>query len=402
MPTADHSCPSILFSAGDVSGDVHSAALASALLARNPGYRIHSLGGPRLKEVVARSHGGHFLGDTSNCSAIGITSAVKIYVRCRRLRARLRRFLDANDVDVVVLCDWGAFNGRILPELHGRGLRCLYYFPPSSWHRSGPKGLAIAPFVARVATPVQWSAQRLRDAGCRADWVGHAAIEKVPAQSRSQLRARFGVRPDEKLVALLPSSRRSELRVIGPRMAEAAEILLKERPLRFIAVLPRELAAEAPAHLPPFIEIVSDCATELLRAADAAIVKTGTASLEAVIAGAPQVAIYDVSWVGRIEWLLLWAWKRIPFLAMPNIILQRKAVPEFIGINCRATSIAEALAQLLDDGPARSKMLDDYRLITEALGARLPVRPTDRTAQIVDEMLEETRGNATIPQRAVA
>ena len=401
MPNADPLTPSILFSAGDVSGDVHSAALASALLARNPAYRIHSLGGPRLREVVARSDGGQFLGDTANCSAIGISSALKIYFRCRRLRAVLRSFLDANHVDVVVLCDWGAFNGHILEELHGRGLRCLYYFPPSSWHRTGPKGLAIAPHVSRVATPFEWSAQRLRAVGCDAEWVGHPAIEKRPRESRNALRERFGVEPHEKLIALLPSSRRSELRVIGPRMAEAAAILLKKRPLRFIAVLPRELADEGPAHLPPFVEIVSDCATELLHAADAAIVKTGTASLEAVIAGVPQVAIYDVNWIGRTEWVLLWAWKRIPFLAMPNIILQRRAVPEYIGIKCRATSIAESLEPLIDDGAPRNQMLEEYRLIREALGAQLPVSPTERTAQIVEEMLQEANGSA-VAQRAVA
>jgi lipid-A-disaccharide synthase len=394
MPTAENSPPAILLIAGDVSGDVHSAALAGLLLARDPQRRIHALGGPRLRDVVARSPGGKFLGDTSNCSAIGITSAVKIYFRGRRLRETLRRFLDSNHVDAVVLCDWGAFNGRVLPELHARGLPCLYYFPPRSWQRTGPEGLGIAPYVARVATPFEWSAERLRAAGCAAEWVGHAAIEKVQGdEARARLRERFGVAPDEKLVALLPGSRRSELRVLGPRMTEAATILLRDRKLRFIAVLPRELAAEGRAHLPDWIEIVTDCASELLQAADAAIVKTGTASLEAVIAGTPHVAAYDASWSGRIEWLLLWSWKRIPFLAMPNIILQREVVPELIGIKCRAESIAARLRRLLDDKAVRAKMREDYALIREALGSEKAVRPTERTAEIVEEMLcESTRG----------
>jgi lipid-A-disaccharide synthase len=400
MPTAENSPPSILVIAGDVSGDVHSAALADMLLARDPRRSIHSLGGPRLREVVARSPGGKFLGDTSNCSAIGITSAVKIYFRCRRLRDTLLRFVDSNRVDVVVLCDWGAFNGRLLPELHARGLPCLYYFPPRSWQRTGPEGLGIAPYVRRVATPFEWSAERLRSAGCAAEWVGHAAIEKVQGDDRrAALRERFGVAADEKLVALLPSSRRSELRVLGPRMAAAAAILRRDRALRFIAVLPRELAHEGRAHLPEWIEIVTDCASDLLQAADAAIVKTGTASLEAVIAGTPHVAGYDASWAGRIEWYLLWAWKRIPFLAMPNIILQREAVPEFIGVNCRPENIAAGLGRLLDDEAARAKMREDYALIREALGSRLPVPPTERTAQIVEEVLRQSvRG--TVPEAA--
>jgi lipid-A-disaccharide synthase len=277
-------------------------------------------------------------------------------------------------------------------------LQCLYYFPPRSWQRTGSEGLGIAPYVRRVATPFAWSAERLRGVGCAAEWVGHAAIEKVPGgERRAALRQRFGVAADEKLVALLPSSRRTELRVLGPRMAEAAAILRRDRPLRFIAVLPRELAAEGRGHLPDWIEIVSDCASELLQAADAAIVKTGTASLEAVIAGTPHVAAYDAALSGRIEWYLLWAWKRIPFLAMPNIILQREAVPEFIGVRCKAESIAAGLARLLDDEGARAKMRADYALILEALGSRLPVPPTERTAQIVEEMLRQSvRG--TVPE----
>ena len=397
MPTAENSPPSILFSAGDVSGDVHSAALTRMLLERDPRRRIHALGGPRLREVVARSAGGEFLGDTSNCSAIGITSAVKIYFRCRRLRARLLRFVDSHRVDVVVLCDWGAFNGRILPELHGRGLSCLYYFPPRSWQRTGREGLGITPYVRRVATPFKWSAERLRGTGCRAEWVGHAAIERVRDDNdRPALRQRFGVGINEQLVALLPGSRRSELRILGPRLARVAAILRADRPLRFIAVLPREMAAEGRAHLPATIEIVTDCASELLQAADAAVVKTGTASLEAAIAGTPHVAVYDVSLSGRIEWFLLWAWKRIPFLAMPNIILEREAVPELVGVNCQPEKIAAELSRLLQDEGARARMLADYVLIREALGSQLPVRPTERTAQIVEEMLNEANRGAAV------
>jgi lipid-A-disaccharide synthase len=163
--------------------------------------------------------------------------------------------------------------------------------------------------------------------------------------------------------------------------------------------LPRELAEEGRAHLPDWIEIVTDCASELLQAADAAIVKTGTASLEAVIAGTPHVAAYDASWSGRIEWFLLWSWKRIPFLAMPNIILEREAVPEFIGIKCRAESIAAGLSRLLDDETARAKMRQDYTLIREALGSELPVQPTERTAQIVEEMLRASVRGA-VPEAA--
>ena len=181
-------------------------------------------------------------------------------------------------------------------------------------------------------------------------------------------------------------------------MAKAASIVNDQTRVQFIAVVPRELAEETRSHLPPSIQIVNDCAKELLLASDAAVVKTGTGTLEAVLAGTPQVAVYDVSVAGRIEWCLLWAWRWIPFVAMPNIILQREAVPELIGLNCQPEKIAHALLRVLEDEAARDKMLRDYALIRQALGSELLMPPSERTAQIVEEMLSEAMGRAE-PER---
>ncbi len=399
MPNAEPSRPSILLIAGDVSGDVHTAALARRLLAHDPNRTLHALGGRRLRKIVAQSPGGQFLADTTNCSAIGIPSAIRIYFRCRRLRDQLWEFLRTQHIDLTVLCDWGAFNGRALPGLHALGIPTLYYFPPRSWQRNGSSGLGIVPYVTRVATPFQWSAERLRSAGARAEWVGHPSLENIRTpEERPALRLNFGIEPNDTLVALLPGSRPSEIRVLASRMAKAASIVNAQTRVQFIAVVPRELAEEAHSHLPPSIQIVSDCAKELLLASDAAIVKTGTGTLEAVLAGTPQVAVYDVSVATRLEWCLLWAWRRIPFIAMPNIILQREAVPELIGLNCQPEKIAHALVRVLKDEAARDKMLRDYALIRQALGSELLMPPTERTAQIVEEMLSEATRRAA-PER---
>ncbi|MEP6821936.1 MAG: hypothetical protein ABI946_06250 [Chthoniobacterales bacterium] len=388
----------ILMTAGDVSGDVHTAELARTLLARDPSHSLHVLGGSRLQAAALESPGGQVLGNTTDCSAIGIHSAIQIYFRCWQLRSQLRQFLDQNHVDLAVLCDWGAFNGRIVHELHARGIPVLYYFPPRSWQQGGTSGLGIVPSVTRVATPFAWSAEQLRAAGCPAEWVGHPSVAKVrPPGERAALRLRFGVQPEEKLVALMPASRQTEINVLAPRLAKAAELVTAQRPVRFIAVLPHELASEARARFPASIPVVTDCATDLLLAADAAIVKTGTASLEAVLAGVPHLTVYDFSVPTRIEWLLLWAWKRIPFYAMPNIILQREAIPELLGLKCQPDRIAATVQCLLDDGPIRRQMLQDYELVRRALGSELPTPATERTAEIVEEMLQAIAAPALAP-----
>ena len=391
IPRVESSGPSILLIAGDVSGDVNTAALARTLLERNPNLTLYALGGRRLREVVSTSPGGQFLADTTNCSAIGISSAIKIYFRCRRLGHLLLDFVRNNRVDVAILCDWGGFNGRVLPHLQAQGIPTLYYFPPRSWDRNGSGGgLGIVSQVTRVATPFQWSADRLCRAGAQADWVGHPSLERIPPrQGRPRLRSDFGVAPEEKLVALLPGSRRSEIRLLAPRIAKAAALVGAHTSVCFVAAVPKEILKEAQSYLPPEIRVTSDCSMELLQAADAAVVKTGTATLEAALTDTPQVAIYDVSMIGRVEWCLLWAWRHIPFIAMPNIILQRKTVPELIGLDCRPETIARELIELLNNDRRREKMRSDYALIRQALGSDLLVPPTERTAQIVEEMLED-------------
>ncbi|HEV7868822.1 MAG TPA: hypothetical protein VGO90_14135 [Chthoniobacteraceae bacterium] len=389
---------SILLIAGEISGDIHTARLADALLERHPDWTLHALGGSHLRKAVARAPGSHFLADTEGCSAISIVASSRIYLRCRRLKQEVLEFLETHHVDAVVLCDWGGFNGRLLPDLKRLGMPVLYYFPPRSWQRTGNAGLGIANFATRVATPFQWSADRLRSVGCNAEWVGHPLLELARGESRrAKLRAEFGVNDGESLVALLPGSRRSEIRVLAPHLANTAELICAERSpsaTRFVAVVPELMRSEARSWFPASIPILADRAADLLLACDVAVVKTGTATLEAALADAPQVAIYDLPPAQILEWAVLWAWKRIPFIAMPNIILQRRAVPELLGPACRPGRIAAAVSLLLDDRCAREQMLSDYAEIRRALGSELPASATQRTAEILEEMLAEKKGCA--------
>lgn len=378
----------ILFIAGDLSGNANTTRLAECLVARHPGMVVHALGGAALG-AVAKKSGGTWIADTTNCSAIGITSVLLIYARAKWMSLRMQQFVRKHPVDAVVLCDWGGFNCRQLKFFNTMGIPILYYFPPRSWQQSGKAGLAFAPLVTRVATPFSWSAERLNAAGCRADWVGHPLLETAMAPSRREvLRAEFGVQPGERLVALLPGSRKSEVRVLSPRMVKAAEILTKDSPIKFVVPVPEPLLEMAHKMFPPPFHILAGRSTDALLAADAAIVKMGSATLEAAVLGAPQVSVYDFGWATRLEWILLWAWKKIPFIAMPNIILQRELVPELLGRNCRPEAMAKALNGLLENPEAIQEMENGYQEIRRQLGSELPHGATMATARILEEMLQ--------------
>lgn len=380
---------SILFLAGDMSGDIYASRIAKRLSFRHPDWTLHALGGRNLGAAITGT-GGVWIGDTTNCSAISLSSVLAIYPRAKWLSIRMRRFVRRNPVDAVVLCDWGGFNCAQLEFFKKAGIPVLYYFPPRSWQRNGKPGLHIAPLVTRVATPFEWSATRLIEAGCSAEWVGHPILESTDGnRSREELRREFGVKNNEKLIALLPGSRVPEINILAPRMADAAEKLSCEYGAKFVVPVPEPLMERAHRFFPADMKIIVGRAADALRACDAAVVKTGTATLEAVIAGAPQVAVYDVGWISRIEWLLLWMWKRIPFIAMPNIILQRMAVTELLGLNCRSDLIAAAVGKLLRSDEELKMMKADYKEIRSHLGENLPAGATERTVEILEEMLSE-------------
>ncbi len=388
----------ILLIAGDLSGNANTTRLAECLAARNPGIIIHALGGKELGEIAKKS-GGQWIGNTTNCSAIGICSVLLIYARAKMMSLRMQRFVRAEPVDAVVLCDWGGFNCRQLKFFNQQNIPILYYFPPRSWQKSGNAGLTFAHQVTRVATPFSWSAERLNAAGCQADWVGHPLLETAIAPSRRELlRKEFGAKAGDTLIALLPGSRKSEVRVLGPRMVKAAEILAKDSPMKFVVPVPEPLCEMAGGYFPSTFQILSGRSTDALLAADAAIVKMGSATLEAAVLGAPQISVYDLGWAARFEWALLWAWKKIPFIAMPNIILQRELVPELLGLKCRPEVMADSLRDLLANSDARKAMEDGYQEIRRQLGCELPHGATLGTARILEEMLGMGLSNKNSPK----
>jgi lipid-A-disaccharide synthase len=389
MPLPAH-C-NLLYVAGDLSGDINTARLAREVLRRHPQWTLSALGGHHLRDAIAASSGGQYIGDTSGTGVIGFVSALSILPRVARLQKRVLRFLDTHPVDAAVLCDWGGFNSRLLPHLKRLGIPVLYYFPPRSWQKTGTGGFNIAPFVDRVATPFEWSAQRLKTAGCNATWVGHPLLETVLLTPRDELRREFGVAEGERLITLLPGSRALELRYIAPHVAAAAQLLSAQyaatSPLRFLVAVPEGATNAARRYFPSTIPILEGRSAHALSAADVAIVKSGTATLEAAVAGVPQVVVYDVPAPVRVQWVLMGMKKKAPLVAMPNIILERMAVPELITPNCKPDLIARAVTEILDDAALRERIHQDYLAVRRALGADLPGGATATTADILDEML---------------
>ena len=372
----------IFLSVGDLSGDVHCAALVRELLKRHPDWQITALGG-----AATAAAGAQILSDTSGLGVIGFSSAMKILPRSIRLQKRALKWLAQNPCDCAILCDWGGFNTRLMPGLKQLEIPVLYYFPPRSWQQTGDGGLQIAPECAAIATPFAWSAQRLNKAGGHARWVGHPILEQLKiTTTRRDLRAQFGIADDEQLIALMPGSRGMELQYVAPHVARACELLKKPRRRFAVAAAP----GATPALKRVFgaqSQIIENRTFELLRAADFAIVKSGTSTLEAAVANCPQIVVYDVPRLLHWQAALTGLRKKIAFAAMPNIIAGRAIVPEILGDDCHAQNIADAVRALLEDETKLDQMRHDYREVRRELGEALEQGATAATADMVETIV---------------
>jgi lipid-A-disaccharide synthase len=361
---------------GEPSGDLHGAHLARALRALAPAAVIRGAGGPRMAEagveLVARSE---------HWGAMGIAEALKRVPRLLVEMARLQRGLRRQPPDALVAIDFGAFNMTLLRRLRHDGLRTVYYIPPGCWSRTRPVG-DLPSLVSAVATPFPWSADRLRDAGVRAEWVGHPILDYCRITlSRAEARARLGLADDRPLLAIVPGSRRQEIRHLLPVFLETA---------RRLTPAPRVLLSVAPgAVLPPppaDLEVITMTGLDydLLQAADAALAASGTATLELACAGVPLVAAYRGSRVDYLQYLLLIK-RRLKYFSLPNILADAPVVPELLQYDASPDGLAAAVAPLLADTPARRAQCDAFARIRTDLGDGHAV---DRAARLVLEVAE--------------
>ena len=218
-------------------------------------------------------------------------------------------------------------------------------------------------------------------------WVGHPILEQLHgATAREPLRAELGIASGETLIALLPGSRQMELRSIAPHIARAVELLAGENRKFVVAAAPGASAALQKV-FGSGVQIIENRTFEVLRAADFAIVKSGTSTLEAAVANCPQIVVYDAPRALHWQAALTGARRKIPFIGMPNIIAGRAIIPEIVGDDCRAPNIARAAEALLNDDSKLAQTRADYAQVRHELGAELPRSATVATANLVEEIV---------------
>lgn len=310
---------------GEASGDAVGARFAEHLRAQEPRVSIEGIGASRMREA-----GIPLFADSGEWAAIGIMEAVPLVWKLTRLLARLKRRLLLEPPRVLVLVDFGAFNVRLGTWARRHGIRTVYLMPSGSWRRTaGMSGLRkMAASADLFLSPFAANTENLRRAGAEAIHIGHPILEMAGADGARREERR------EKSIALLPGSRSHEVETLAPVMARMAADWPR-RIDRFVMVkAPSYPAAKLDALLegvrPDSLEVVEERVPDVLARCDLAVVCSGTATLEAAIAGVPMVVVYDGPALMRLEWRLRKRGLKIPAIALPNIIAGEHIVPELV------------------------------------------------------------------------
>jgi lipid-A-disaccharide synthase len=355
----------IMIVAGEASGDLHGSDLAREILALDSSCEMFGIAGERMRrtgvKALVRMEDIHGLGLTELASTISRTLGAM-----RTLRAILRR----DKPDLLVLIDYAEFNLILAGAAKRSGVPVLYYITPQVWAWRRGRIRKIVERADRMAVVLPFEKQLYAAAGERVSFVGHPLLDRVrPEGGRAETLARHGLAPNARLLALLPGSRRAEVRYMLAPMAEAARILAHDHGLvPVIALAPtlsrEELAREGRADLSG-ISIIQGDTYSIIAASEAALVTSGTATLETALLGCPMVVVYKVS---PLTYVLGRALIRgVDFIGMPNILAGERIVPELIQGELTARNLVRAAEPLLNES-IRSATVSRLKDLRHQLG----------------------------------
>ncbi len=348
----------VMIVAGEASGDLHGAGLAAQILARDPACDLFGIAGERMRAAGVRA-----LSRTEDIAGFGLTELASTIRRTlgvlRELKAAVRR----ERPDLVILIDFAEFNMSLARAAKRAGVPVLYYITPQVWAWRRGRVARIIERTDRLAVVLPFEAELYAAAGARVTFVGHPLLDRVaPAQNRAATLKRHGLPAHARLLALLPGSRRGEVRYLLRPLVEAARVLEADHGFTaVIALAPTltlaQLRGEGRVNLDG-IRVIEGDTYSIVAASELALAASGTATLETALLGCPMVVAYKVS---PLTYALARMLVRgVDFIAMPNILAGRAIVPELIQGRVNVRNLVRAAENLMVEplrGETRNALL---------------------------------------------
>ncbi|MFZ0659397.1 MAG: lipid-A-disaccharide synthase [Candidatus Binataceae bacterium] len=346
-PHANRAARRIMIVAGEASGDLHGADLAREILVRDPGCDLFGIAGEKMRAAGVRA-----LVTMEEIHGLGLSELASTIGRTARAFLCLRRIIRRDPPDLMILIDYAEFNLILSGVAKRAGVKALYYITPQVWAWRRGRVKKISDRAEHMAVVLPFEKEVFARAGNRVSFVGHPLLDRVAtAAPRAETLARYGLGAGTRMLALLPGSRRAEVRFMLPAFADAARILARDHGLTPVLALAPTLSAdtiatESGADLSG-IRIIAGDTYSIIAASDLALVTSGTATLETALLGCPMVIAYKVSALTYVLGRMLIT--GVDFIGMPNILAGRKIVPELIQGEMTANNLVRAGEPLLSD-----------------------------------------------------
>jgi lipid-A-disaccharide synthase len=364
-----------MFVAGEASGDLHAAGVARALVAQGAPYRLTGIGGDEM-----RAAGVELIEHAERLAVMGFVEVLKHIPLHYRLARELERRIRSGRVALVVLIDYPGFNMKIAAAARRAGVPVLYYITPQVWAWGAKRLRELARTITKAAVILPFEEALLRQHGIDATFVGHPLLDRARTlPARAEARRSLGVSDGDRLLALFPGSRAQEIARHLDLFVETARELQRRDPSLSVVVSAAPHVRIAPERCP--YPLVHSASFAVLRAADAAMCKSGTTTLEAAVAGCPLVVAYRTS---AITYAAAKRLVRIPRIGLVNVVADREVAPEFVQDALVPARVADVLAELLDPASARrARMLVELDRVRASLGAP---GAADRVAALAIEL----------------
>lgn len=339
--------------AGEASGDLHGSNLIRALRQKDKAAKIRCWGGDKME-----SAGGHLVKHIRDLAFMGFAEVIKNLPAILKNFSLCKNDITSFDPDAVILIDYPGFNLRMAKWAHMAGYKTVYYISPQIWAWKEGRIHAIKKYVDKMLVIFPFEKDFYKERNYHVEYVGHPLVPVI-----EQFKASHAVKRNPRVIALLPGSRKQEISKKLPVMLEAA------------ALFPgfQFFVAKAPAIDNQFYESylltrpqvqLRDDAYPLLMEASAALVTSGTATLETALFDVPEVVCYKTS---RISYEIGRRLIKLKFICIVNLIMNREVVKELIQYDLTPKNIQKQLAILVNDNAKRTRVMEDYKSLKDKL-----------------------------------
>ena len=357
---------SVMFSAGESSGDQHAANMFLELKKHQPDIKGFGMGGAKMALA-----GIDIRYDSGSIGVIGVVEVLKHYGEIRRALKLIQQLVSTERPDLLVCVDYKEFNLKLARFAKQCGVKVLFYVSPQvwAWRPGRVKTYGKAIDMMAVIFPFETTYYDAENVPVR--YVGHPSVDKVhPQRSRLEDMAIFNLDESNPVIGLLPGSRANEINRLLPIMLAAAEILQVRNPgIQFM--LPQadsisdELLESYMRQSLVKITVIKNQPYDVIQCCDVVMTTSGTATIEIALLNVPMVITYKLAaltyWLGR--WLV-----NTPFIGLPNIILGKGFIKELIQYEATSENLAEEIERILTDKFYADQMRDNLNQVKQQLG----------------------------------